>query len=110
MVPGRVWVRALASRLASTWCNRASSPSVSTGSSGRSSSQRWFGHALHRVESESSRMTVLVDDLLLLARLDSGRPLASETVDMTKLTIDAVADVDHRCPLIHVRDHPVVAN
>ena len=33
-------------------------------------------HALRRVESESARMTTLVDDLLLLARLDSGRPLS----------------------------------
>ncbi|HEX3648731.1 MAG TPA: histidine kinase dimerization/phospho-acceptor domain-containing protein, partial [Pseudonocardiaceae bacterium] len=32
-------------------------------------------HAMRRVESESARMTTLVDDLLLLARLDSGRPL-----------------------------------
>ncbi|HMH38163.1 MAG TPA: histidine kinase dimerization/phospho-acceptor domain-containing protein, partial [Streptosporangiaceae bacterium] len=35
-------------------------------------------HALRRVESESARMTVLVDDLLLLARLDAGRPLERE--------------------------------
>lgn len=34
-------------------------------------------HALRRVESESTRMTSLVDDLLLLARLDSGRPSPS---------------------------------
>ena len=34
-------------------------------------------HALRRVESESARMTTLVDDLLLLARLDSGRPLSA---------------------------------
>ena len=40
-------------------------------------------HALRRVESESARMTSLVDDLLLLARLDSGRPLAAEPVDLT---------------------------
>ena len=40
-------------------------------------------HALGRVESESTRMTSLVDDLLLLARLDSGRPLAREPVDLT---------------------------
>jgi two-component system OmpR family sensor kinase len=49
-------------------------------------------HALRRVESESTRMTRLVDDLLLLARLDSGRPLAVEPVDLTALVIDAVSD------------------
>ena len=58
-------------------------------------------HALHRVESESQRMTSLVDDLLLLARLDSGRPLADEEVDLTLLALDAVSDArvagpDHR--------------
>ncbi|MGW0505402.1 HAMP domain-containing sensor histidine kinase [Micromonospora sp. NPDC003241] len=49
-------------------------------------------HALRRVESESTRMTRLVDDLLLLARLDSGRPLAVEPVDLTALVVDAVSD------------------
>ena len=49
-------------------------------------------HALGRVLSESTRMSVLVDDLLLLARLDAGRPLNSEPVDMTRLVIDATSD------------------
>ncbi|MDQ7908843.1 ATP-binding protein [Phytohabitans sp. ZYX-F-186] len=49
-------------------------------------------HALRRVESESSRMTTLVDDLLLLARLDSGRPLETEPVDLSRLLVDAVGD------------------
>ncbi|MFC0505916.1 sensor histidine kinase [Micromonospora costi] len=49
-------------------------------------------HALRRVESESTRMTSLVDDLLLLARLDSGRPLVAEPVDLTALVVDAVSD------------------
>jgi two-component system OmpR family sensor kinase len=49
-------------------------------------------HALGRVLSESTRMSVLVDDLLLLARLDAGRPLNSEPVDMTRLAIDATSD------------------
>ncbi|MEV0607315.1 ATP-binding protein [Polymorphospora rubra] len=58
-------------------------------------------HALRRVESESLRMTALVDDLLLLARLDTGRPLASEPVDLSALVVDAVGDAhvagpDHR--------------
>jgi two-component system OmpR family sensor kinase len=49
-------------------------------------------HALSRVLSESTRMSVLVDDLLLLARLDAGRPLSSAPVDMTRLAIDATSD------------------
>jgi two-component system, OmpR family, sensor kinase len=60
-----------------------------------------IAHALSRVESESSRMTVLVDELLLLAQLDAGRPLAKEPVDLTRLAIDATSDAraasgDHR--------------
>jgi two-component system, OmpR family, sensor kinase len=49
-------------------------------------------HALSRVESESARMSELVDELLLLARLDAGRPLASEPVDMTRLVLDVTSD------------------
>ena len=49
-------------------------------------------HALTRVQSESSRMSVLVDDLLLLARLDAGRPLEREPVDLSRLAIDVTSD------------------
>jgi two-component system OmpR family sensor kinase len=49
-------------------------------------------HALGRVQSESARMTSLVDDLLLLARLDAGRPLGTDPVDLSQLAIDAVSD------------------
>jgi two-component system, OmpR family, sensor kinase len=49
-------------------------------------------HALERVQSESARMSVLVDELLLLARLDAGRPLATEPVDLTMLAIEATSD------------------
>jgi two-component system OmpR family sensor kinase len=49
-------------------------------------------HALGRVRSQTERMSELVDDLLLLARLDDGRPLASEPVDLTRLVVDAVGD------------------
>ncbi|WP_220699332.1 sensor histidine kinase [Nocardioides cavernaquae] len=47
---------------------------------------------LGKVQGESHRMTALVEDLLLLARLDQGRPLAREEVDLSRLAIEAVAD------------------
>lgn len=50
--------------------------------------------ALRRIESESSRMGGLVDDLLLLARLDQGRPLGHDLVDLTQLAADAVQDAN----------------
>jgi two-component system OmpR family sensor kinase len=49
-------------------------------------------HAMSRVESETARMTQLVEDMLLLARLDAGRPLVREPVDLSMLIIDAVSD------------------
>ncbi|QMU18494.1 HAMP domain-containing histidine kinase [Streptomyces pristinaespiralis] len=49
-------------------------------------------HALGRIEAEATRMTGLVEDLLLLARLDAGRPLCVESTDLSPLVVDAVAD------------------
>jgi len=49
-------------------------------------------HAIGRVESEAIRMTSLVEDLLLLARLDEGRDLDRAPVDLSRLLIDAVSD------------------
>jgi two-component system OmpR family sensor kinase len=70
-------------------------------------------HALRRVESESARMTVLVDDLLLLARLDAGRPLEREPVDLSRLAIETTSDArvargDHRWRL-ELPGEPVLA-
>ncbi|MCD6640759.1 MAG: HAMP domain-containing histidine kinase [Nocardioides sp.] len=48
--------------------------------------------ALDKVEDEAVRMTGLVEDLLLLARLDAGRPLAAEPVDLSLLLLEAVND------------------
>ncbi len=48
--------------------------------------------ALRRVEREAGRMSVLVDDLLLLARLDQGRPLERSPVDLRRICRDAVDD------------------
>ena len=68
-------------------------------------------HALSRVLSESTRMSVLVDDLLLLARLDAGRPLNMEQVDMTRLAIEATSDARVARPghrwMLELPDDPV---
>jgi two-component system OmpR family sensor kinase len=69
-------------------------------------------HALGRIESEASRMTTLVEDLLLLARLDAGRPLGLVETDMSPLVVDAVSDAraagrDHHW-LLHLPDEPAV--
>ncbi|WDG29980.1 HAMP domain-containing sensor histidine kinase [Streptomyces sp. CA-278952] len=49
-------------------------------------------HALGRIESEAARMTGLVEDLLLLARLDAGRPLSYGSTDLLPLVVDAISD------------------
>ncbi|MFJ8106481.1 ATP-binding protein [Streptomyces sp. NPDC096132] len=83
--------------------------------------------AWRRVTAESARMTGLVEDLLLLARLDEGRPLQSAEVDLAALVAEAVWDAraaggDHdwqlelcldTSPLVlgdEARLHQVVAN
>ncbi|MFF3373362.1 ATP-binding protein [Streptomyces sp. NPDC002680] len=49
-------------------------------------------HALGRIESEAGRMTLLVEDLLLLARLDAGRPLQFDQTDLVPLVVDTISD------------------
>lgn len=48
--------------------------------------------AMERIGAQADRMTGLVEDLLLLARLGSGRPVERRRVDLTRLVIDAVDD------------------
>ena len=60
--------------------------------------------ALGKVEEESARMTEMVEDLLLLARLDSGRPLERYPVDLSRMLVEAVSDArvvapDHKWKL-----------
>lgn len=55
-------------------------------------------HALGRVESEAMRMSSLVDDLLLLARIDAGRPLDEEPVDLSEMVVNAVSDAHAAAP------------
>jgi len=71
-----------------------------------------IAHALSRVESESARMSVLVDELLLLAQLDAGRPLAKEPVDLSRLAIDTTSDARAASPghhwILDLPDEPVL--
>ena len=49
-------------------------------------------YSVGRISSQTERMTTLVEDLLLLARLDAGRPLERAPVDLTRLVLDTVND------------------
>jgi two-component system OmpR family sensor kinase len=85
-----------------------------------------IAYAMSRVESEADRMTTLVEDLLLLARLDAGRPLEAAEVDLSRLVVDVLSDAhvagpDHRWhldlpndPVLVIGDqarlHQVLAN
>ena len=67
--------------------------------------------AVGRVESEATRMTGLVEELLLLARLDEKRELATEPVDLVGLVVDAASDaqvagLDHEWE-VDLPDEPV---
>jgi two-component system OmpR family sensor kinase len=53
---------------------------------------------MRRVESESTRMGDLVDDMLLLARLDQARPLEQGPVDLLALAAETVVDAGARQP------------
>jgi two-component system OmpR family sensor kinase len=58
---------------------------------------------MRRIGQESTRMRGLVEDLLLLARLDQGRVLAVEPVDLSALAADAVLDASATHPSRTVR-------
>jgi two-component system OmpR family sensor kinase len=60
--------------------------------SGAAASPAALERVMARIESEGARMGKLVEDLLLLARLDQGRPLQREPVDLVELVEDAVQD------------------
>ena len=59
--------------------------------------------ARRRIEEESIRMTGLVDDMLVLARLDQGRPLEQEPIDLEAIATDAVADARAVAPQRDIR-------
>ena len=68
-------------------------------------------YSLARIEAEAQRMSSLVADLLLLARLDEGQDLQATEVDLTDLVVDAVNDAAVSAPshrwLTAVPDGPV---
>ena len=69
-------------------------------------------HNIGRIESEAQRMTSLVEDLLLLARLDAERELETSEVDLSRLLVDVISDAnaagpDHEWEL-DLPDEPVV--
>ncbi|OZD38543.1 two-component sensor histidine kinase [Rhodococcus sp. 06-1477-1B] len=67
--------------------------------------------SLERIQAQSLRMTTLVEDLLLLARLDEGQELVYGSVDLTRLAVEAVGDARPAGPehswTIDVPDTPV---
>ncbi len=68
--------------------------------------------SLARVQSQSERMTTLVEDLLLLARLDEGQPLKLSDVDLTQLAVETVSDEKVMAPdrvwQLELPEEPVV--
>lgn len=67
--------------------------------------------SLAKVSAESQRMSSLVEDLLLLARLDAGRELERQPVDISRLAVEVVDDArllapDHQW-VLDVGDEPV---
>jgi two-component system OmpR family sensor kinase len=58
--------------------------------------------ARRRIEEESVRMSTLVDDMLLIARLDQGRPLEARPVDLQVIARDAAADARAVAPHRHI--------
>ena len=80
--------------------------------SGAVSEGAGLADAMRRIEGESVRMGELVDDMLLLARLDQGRPLDADPVDVAALARDSVSDaraVEPERPIaLRVPDGPVI--
>lgn len=60
--------------------------------SGAAADPETLGRVMLRIESESTRMGKLVDDLLLLARLDQGRSLRRDPINLVQIIDNAVAD------------------
>ncbi|MDL9980690.1 ATP-binding protein [Microbacterium sp. ASV49] len=67
--------------------------------------------SLERIQAQSLRMTTLVEDLLLLARLDEGQELVYGQVDLTRLIVEAVSDAGPAGPehvwLLDLAEEPI---
>lgn len=57
-----------------------------------------IGNAMERMEAEAKRMGVLVDDLVVLARLDEHRPAEIGPIDLHRIARDAAADAAAQAP------------
>ncbi len=78
--------------------------------SGAVQSPEALERVMARIESEGDRMARLVDDLLLLARLDQGQEVEREAVDLVRIVQDAVADARVTDPQRNIRtDLPTAA-
>jgi two-component system OmpR family sensor kinase len=68
--------------------------------------------SLERIQAQSLRMTTLVEDLLLLARLDEGQELVYGSVDLSRMVVDAVRDARAAGPdhswVLDLAESPVV--
>ncbi|MFT4305371.1 MAG: ATP-binding protein [Microbacterium sp.] len=68
--------------------------------------------ALERIQAQSLRMTALVEDLLLLARLEEGQELVYNSVDLTRLAVESIGDAQAAGPdhswVLDVDEEPVV--
>ena len=71
---------------------------------GAASDPEQLGQVMRRIEDEAARMGLLVEDLLLLARLDQARPLRREPVDV----LSVAADVVHAAQTVHGAHHEVL--
>jgi two-component system OmpR family sensor kinase len=65
---------------------------------GADRNERDLAKSMRRIEDESARMGVMVEDLLLLARLDQDRPLEREEVDLSAVAADSVQDARAAAP------------
>jgi two-component system, OmpR family, sensor kinase len=74
------------------WDRDRAAQAADTGAAGTGLTPDDLDRIMQRVEKEAARMGLLVEDLLLLARLDQQRPLARQPVDLLLLAADAVHD------------------
>jgi two-component system OmpR family sensor kinase len=69
---------------------------------------------MERIEREAQHMAALVEDLLLLARLDQGRPLADDRVDLTRIAQETVTDAraadPQRSIVLDLQDEPALVH